>query len=113
MMDRPFRQLRNFRLLSGLSWRVLALALFMLGGLGVLLFALSWVPRDRRGPAALLLAGSLLGLGFSLYLTYIEAFVLATWCILCVASLGLILGISVLAALRLRAAGEVGVVTLA
>ena len=36
MMDKPFRQLRNFRLLSGLSWRVLALGLFMVGGLGVL-----------------------------------------------------------------------------
>lgn len=37
-----------------------------------------------------LLLGCLLGLGFSLYLTYIEKFVLHKWCIYCVISLGII-----------------------
>jgi uncharacterized membrane protein len=36
------------------------------------------------------------GLGFALYLTYIEKFVLATWCILCLSSLTLIVLITVL-----------------
>ena len=36
------------------------------------------------------------GLGFALYLTYIEGFVLATWCILCLSSLTLISSIAVL-----------------
>ena len=43
-----------------------------------------------RAAAALALLGALLGLGFSLYLTYIEAYVLATWCILCLGSLATI-----------------------
>jgi len=34
------------------------------------------------------------GLGFSLYLTYIEAHVLAVWCLLCIGSLLAILGIT-------------------
>lgn len=42
----------------------------------------------RRRGAVLL--GCLIGLGFSLYLTHIEKDVLETWCIYCVASLGLI-----------------------
>ena len=37
------------------------------------------------------------GMGFALYLTYIEGFVLDTWCILCLSSLGLITAITVLA----------------
>jgi len=36
------------------------------------------------------------GLGFALYLTYIEKFVLATWCVLCLSSLSLIFLITVL-----------------
>jgi len=37
------------------------------------------------------------GWGFALYLTYVEGYVLETWCILCLSSLGLIAGIAVLA----------------
>jgi uncharacterized membrane protein len=47
----------------------------------------------------LLLAGSLAGLGFALYLTYIEAFTLAVWCVLCLSSLvviSLITGLAIL-----------------
>ena len=41
---------------------------------------------------------------FALYLTYIEAYGLMTWCVLCLASLGLIFLIIVLAGIvRLRA----------
>jgi uncharacterized membrane protein len=41
-------------------------------------------------------------LGFSLYLTWVEAQVLQTWCVLCLSSLLFILLITLLAALELR-----------
>jgi vitamin-K-epoxide reductase (warfarin-sensitive) len=46
---------------------------------------------------ALTLAAALVGLGFALYLTYIEKFVLMVWCLYCVISQGLILAIVLLA----------------
>jgi vitamin-K-epoxide reductase (warfarin-sensitive) len=54
------------------------------------LFVFSTVRRNRAETPMVLLAGSLAGLGFALYLTYIEKYVLATWCILCLSSLTLI-----------------------
>jgi uncharacterized membrane protein len=55
----------------------------------------------RAVTSALLLAGALVGLGFSLYLTYVEARILFVWCILCLGSLAIIVLITVLSALRL------------
>jgi uncharacterized membrane protein len=46
-----------------------------------------------------LLAASFAGTAFALYLTYIEGFVLAVWCVLCLSSLGLILAITALSGL--------------
>jgi uncharacterized membrane protein len=47
------------------------------------------------------------GLVFALYLTYIEAYVLTTWCILCLTSLALIASITALAGvLKLRLAAN-------
>jgi len=60
------------------------------------LMALATVQRSKAGPPARLAVASLAGLGFALYLTYIEKFVLAAWCILCLSSLALIFCISVL-----------------
>jgi vitamin-K-epoxide reductase (warfarin-sensitive) len=57
--------------------------------LGVLALA-----RRRR----LALAASIVGLGFALYLTYIEKFVLMVWCLYCVISQCLILLLALLAA---------------
>jgi uncharacterized membrane protein len=51
----------------------------------------------QRAARTLMLLAALLGLAFCLYLTYIEAFVLAVWCILCLASLGAMMAITVLA----------------
>jgi uncharacterized membrane protein len=63
------------------------------------LFALSRISLSRRRAArTLMLSAALVGLAFCLYLTYIEAYVLAVWCILCLGSLATILGITVLAA---------------
>jgi uncharacterized membrane protein len=62
-----------------------------------LLLALSTFQRSRpETPARLLMAASA-GLAFALYLTYVEAYVLTTWCILCLISLALISLITVLA----------------
>ena len=51
----------------------------------------------RPVPPNRLLVAAIAGLGFALYLTYIEAYELMTWCILCLISLALISLISILA----------------
>jgi len=78
-------------------------------GIGLLgyaaLFLLSTFCRSRPETPNLLVAASIAGLCFALYLTYVEAERLKTWCILCVISQVLILLITVLAAaIRLRSA---------
>jgi uncharacterized membrane protein len=78
-------------------------AVIGIAGYGVLL-TLATVYRSRAETPLRLLAAAGAGLGFALYLTYVEGFVLDTWCILCLSSLGLIAGITVLAAVvKLRA----------
>jgi len=71
-------------------------------GIGVvgyaMLLALATRYRTRVETPAQLLAAAGVGLVFALYLTYIEGFVLGTWCILCLSSLAMIGGITVLAA---------------
>lgn len=64
-------------------------------GYGVLL-TLATAYRSRPDIPLRLLAGAAAGLCFALYLTYIEGYILGTWCILCLSSLGLIAGIAVL-----------------
>ncbi|HKT89232.1 MAG TPA: vitamin K epoxide reductase family protein [Candidatus Sulfotelmatobacter sp.] len=54
------------------------------------LFVLSTFWRSRAETPTRLLIAALAGLAFAVYLTYIEASVLTTWCILCVGSLVLI-----------------------
>jgi vitamin-K-epoxide reductase (warfarin-sensitive) len=44
------------------------------------------------------------GLAFSLYLTYIEAYVLATWCLICLASLSSIVGLLLTSVMQLQSA---------
>jgi vitamin-K-epoxide reductase (warfarin-sensitive) len=64
-------------------------------GYGVLL-ALATVYRSRAETPMRLLGAAVAGLAFASYLTYVEGYVLQTWCILCLSSLGLIAGIAVL-----------------
>ena len=59
------------------------------------LFLLSTFWKARPETLNRLLVAALAGLAFALYLTYIEAYELETWCILCLTSLGLIVLISV------------------
>jgi vitamin-K-epoxide reductase (warfarin-sensitive) len=69
----------------------------MIGILGYgLLLALATFYRRKAETPLMLLGASIAGLGFALYLTYIEKFVLATWCILCLSSLLLIILITAL-----------------
>jgi vitamin-K-epoxide reductase (warfarin-sensitive) len=72
-------------------------------GIGVagygLLFAFTTFYRSQPRTPLRLLAASVAGLGFALYLTYVEGHVLGTWCVLCLISLGLIAGITGLAGL--------------
>lgn len=67
------------------------------------LFALATFWKSRWETPNRLLGAALAGLAFALYLTYIEAYELTTWCILCLISLALISLITVFAiAVKLR-----------
>ena len=63
------------------------------------LFLLSTFWKSQPETPNRLLGAALAGLAFALYLTYIEAYKLMTWCILCLISLALISLISVFAIL--------------
>ena len=77
---------------------LLGMPVAVIGVVGyAVLFALSTLLRSREQSRDWLLGAALAGLGFALYLTYIEAYVLTTWCILCLISLALISLISVFA----------------
>lgn len=78
---------------------VMGIPVAAIGVLGyAALLALATVYRSRHETPLRLLVAAGLGLAFALYLTYIEAFVLGTWCILCLSSLALMAAITVLAA---------------
>jgi uncharacterized membrane protein len=66
----------------------------ILGYLALLAFATFY--REKAETPGILLACSLGGLTFALYLTYVEKFILGVWCILCLTSLAAILTIAVL-----------------
>jgi vitamin-K-epoxide reductase (warfarin-sensitive) len=68
----------------------------------LIMFALALLQREKAETPALLLFLASTGLVFSLYLTYVEAFVLRTWCILCLTSLLSISLITALSTLRVR-----------
>ena len=78
--------------------RVMGIPVAAIGilGYGVLL-ALATIYRARVETPLRLLVAAVAGFAFALYLTYIEGYVLETWCILCLSSLGLIAGITLLA----------------
>jgi vitamin-K-epoxide reductase (warfarin-sensitive) len=70
------------------------------------LFVLSTFWKTRTDTLNRLLGAAIAGLAFALYLTYVEAYVLETWCILCLASLAMISSITLFAMVaRLRNAG--------
>ena len=71
-------------------------AIGILGYAAILLLSTWW----RRNPdtPGMLTIGALAGVGFALYLTYIEAYVLQAYCILCLTSLASIVVIASLSA---------------
>src|SRR6267378_3209776 len=70
---------------------VFGIPVALIGILGYcVLLVLATLYRANAEVSLMLLVASLTGLGFALYLTYVEAFVLAVWCILCLSSLALI-----------------------
>jgi uncharacterized membrane protein len=69
-------------------------------GYGALL-ALATAYRARAETPLRLLLAAIAGLAFALYLTYVEAYVLDTWCILCLSSLAMIATITLLAGIAL------------
>jgi uncharacterized membrane protein len=93
---------------SGYS-TVLGIPVAVIGICGyVLMLALATIYRNKSETPLMLVIVSLAGLAFSLYLTYIEKFVLGVWCILCLTSLVLILSAAILsAAVARRARDEV------
>ena len=94
-----FNQQFNCDIVNRSEWSTLAgipVAAIGVAGYAALLI-LSTFRRSRAETPNLLLAAALVGLGFALYLTYIEAYELMTWCILCVASQLVILAITLLA----------------
>ncbi len=62
------------------------------------LLAFATLYRQKAETPAILVLCSVAGLAFALYLTYVEKFVLYTWCILCLSSLAFIFAITVLSA---------------
>ena len=84
---------------------VLGVPVALIGILGyaMLLVVATFYRKKAESPFMLLIA-STAGLGFALYLTYIEKFVLATWCILCLSSLSLIVLITALSSFLVAAA---------
>jgi vitamin-K-epoxide reductase (warfarin-sensitive) len=76
---------------------VFGIPVALVGVVGYLgLFVLATLYRAHPRTPSLLLAAATLGLGIAFYLTYIEAFVLGAWCILCLSSLAAIVLITVL-----------------
>jgi uncharacterized membrane protein len=73
----------------------------LLGMFGYLLvLSLATVYREKAETPFILGATVLGGLGFALYLTYLEGFVLHAWCVLCLSSLAIISAITVLAVMN-------------
>jgi vitamin-K-epoxide reductase (warfarin-sensitive) len=73
----------------------------LIGILGyLLLFGLSL--RTGRRLAILRLGAAVIGLGFALYLAYVEAYILGVWCVLCLGSMASIFAVTVLSAIGLR-----------
>ncbi len=79
---------------------VLGIPVALFGVLGYLLLLGLSLCNNRR-TILIRFGASIVGLGFALYLTYIEAYVLMVWCLLCIGSLTMILVVSVLSAMVL------------
>jgi vitamin-K-epoxide reductase (warfarin-sensitive) len=72
-----------------------------IGLAGYLLLAiLARINREKKLFSSILILGSVIGLSFACYLTYVEVKILATYCILCLGSQTCILLITIFAIIR-------------
>lgn len=96
-----FNQQFNCDIVNRSEWSTVAgIPVAAIGVAGyALLFLLATIWRARPETPIRLLIAALIGFAFALYLTYIEAYQLMTWCILCLTSQALIFLISVTALL--------------
>jgi len=75
---------------------VLGVPVALIGILGyAALLGIATLRRSKPETPKMLLAASLAGLAFALYLTNIEGYVLAAWCVLCLSSLAMISAIAI------------------
>ncbi len=87
--------------------KVFGIPVALIGILGYLALAILTRYYSKHAKAKIFLfVAALAGLGFALRLTYIEGFVLATWCVLCLTSLAIILCITILAGVLLARSSE-------
>ena len=93
-----FGQSFNCDIVNRSEWSTVAgVPVALIGILGyAALLAFATFYREKAETPGILVIGSLGGLGFALYLTYIEKYVLFAWCILCLTSLAVIFSITVL-----------------
>jgi vitamin-K-epoxide reductase (warfarin-sensitive) len=76
---------------------ILGVPVALIGIAGYLaLLVLSTFYRNYAETPARLAIAALSGLAFALYLTYVERFILAAWCVLCLSSLAVIFSIAVI-----------------
>src|SRR5262249_39954303 len=86
---------------------ILGIPVALIGIVGyAALLGLATLYRTKAKTPTILLTASASGLGFALYLTYIEGFVLGAWCILCLSSLVLVFSITVLSLLLVTCSGR-------
>jgi vitamin-K-epoxide reductase (warfarin-sensitive) len=72
----------------------------------VFLLVMSRMAGSKRAYARIMFVAAVAGLAFALYLTYIEAYVLEAWCILCLGSLAAISLITILSVVWLAASSR-------
>lgn len=89
---------------------LLGIPVALIGILGyAALLGASIFRRNNPETPKVLLAVSLVGLTFALYLTYVEGYVLAAWCVLCLSSLAIIATIAGLSATLAAQKHEYGI----
>jgi uncharacterized membrane protein len=98
----------NCDLVNRSEYSVLAgMPVALIGIMGyLLLLALATIYKQKAETPALLLLFSAAGLAFALYLTYVEAYRIHAWCILCLSSLAVITLIAILSAVSFAVSGR-------
>lgn len=93
-----FNELFNCDLVNRSSYaRILGVPVAWMGLLGFGFLMTTALTNGGVVWAGFRFCASLMGLAFALYLAFIEAFVLRTWCLLCIGSLAAIAGVAILA----------------